>query len=152
MAATIKQKGEEMITLKKLEEEANKQLVGIKIIAIIGMIIWFIFWIQAVVGSISMAISYDPIEGLSMFLTLTLLFGGLISINIFGLVGIIKRRPSAIPLCRAILWINAGLIWLIMLWPRLNKPLLKWYLNYGSIDIKEAEKEIVKQYPGGKNY
>ena len=150
MAATIKQKGGEMITLEKLEEEAKKQLVGIQIIAIIGMALWFIFWIGGIYAAFDEAYYYGAGSGFGLFLSNLILFGGLTSINIFGLVGIIKRRPSAIPLCRAILWINAGLIFLIILWPRLNKPLVKWYLNYGSIDIKEAEKEIAKQHPGDK--
>ena len=144
MAKIIEQRRKEIITLEKLEEKANNQLVGIKIIAIIGMIVWVTSWIVAVVNSISTAIGYDPIEGLGMFLTSTLPFGGFMSLNLMGFLGLLRRKAYAIPICRAVLLINSGLIFLIILWPRLNKPLVKWYLNYGSIDIKEAEKEIVK--------
>ena len=129
---------------QELEKEAAKQLVGIQIIAILGICLWFVLWISAIFNSIDTAINYDPIEGLSMFLILTLLFGGLLFLNLMGILGVVRRKAYAIPICRAVLLMNAGLIFLIMLWPRLNKPLVKWYLNYGSIDIKEVEKEIVK--------
>ena len=130
------------IEVEELEKEAKSQLAGLKILTTIGTIGGVIIWFWALITySISISVSRDPTEGVGMFLTL-LLFAGFTYLNLMGLMGLLRRKAYAIPICRAILWVNGALIILIVLWPRLNKPLVKWYLNYGSVDIKEAEKEV----------
>lgn len=126
-------KGGEESSNKDLENEARRQLVGIKIVTIFGIILWGSFWLAGTIDSISAGGG----EGIFSFFIYTLLFGGILTIHIFGLIGLIKRKAYAIPLSRANLIFSGGIIIWIILWGRLNMPTVKFYLNYKEFDSPE---------------
>ncbi len=116
-------------------KDAKRQLVGITIITILGILIYGAIWIASVADSIMFG-------EIGYFFAYTLLFGGILAIHIMGLIGLVKRKRYAVVLSRIVLVLSGGLIWLIMLWPRLSNPIVHAYLNYkpekypkGVIDI-----------------
>ena len=116
-------------------QEAKRQLVGITIITVLGILIYGAIWIASVADSIIFG-------ELGYLFAYTLLFGGILAIHIMGLIGLIKRKKYAVILSRIVLVLSGGLIWLIMLWSRLSNPIVQEYLNYklekypnGVIDI-----------------
>ena len=103
-------------------KEAKRQLVGITIITILGILIYGAIWIASVADSIIFG-------EIGYFFAYTLLFGGILAIHIMGLIGLIKRKRYAVVLSRIVLVLSGGLIWLIMLWPRLSNPIVHAYLT-----------------------
>lgn len=115
------------------ENEAKSQLVGIKIITIIGIVQWCSLWLVYSIVSVNIG----SFEGIFSFFMVTLFFGGISIMHIFGLIGLIKRKAYTIPLSRANLIFSGGIIFWIILWGRLNLSIVKSYLNYGEDDLGE---------------
>ena len=117
------------------EVEAKKQLVGITIITILGILIYGAIWIASVVDSIIFG-------EIGYFFAYTILFGGILAIHVMGLIGLMKRKRYAVVLSRIVLVLSGGLIWLIMLWPRLSNPIVHTYLNYKPVKYPKGVIDI----------
>jgi hypothetical protein len=81
-----------------------------------------------------------PLSITSMFLisfiSYIFIFSLFIVLYTISLVGIIKRRPFAVPFTRGMLIVTMlgfpiGTIIGVVLWRRINNPVAKKYLNYG---------------------
>lgn len=129
----------------KTENEARKQLVGVKITVILSIAVYFITWIYGLWVAVDEAYS-NVVSGLYFFTVYTVFFVGFLVLSIIGLVGLIRRKSYSIPVNRAVLIIFAipiysffiGLILLFVFWPRLKKPIVKEYLNYGKKSLEET--------------
>jgi hypothetical protein len=133
--------------------EADKQLYGIKVIAILSIILYSIFLLYG----LSNYDLYDPYYAFGIAFLNLIFFGGFIFLSSIGLFGLNRRRSYAIPVCRAILilfafWtglIPIGIIILAIFWSRLKNPSVKKYLNYG-IEENYNNKEPINNNKTGQ--
>jgi len=122
--------------------EANKQLVGIRIIIILSIILYSIIWISGMFRACDETYYYGAGSGFGVFMLFTIFFGGFLTLSIIGLIGLNQRKTYAIPVNRAVLilfsfwtgFIPVGLILILVFWSRFKDPLVKRYLNYGYSD------------------
>ncbi len=122
-------------------EEGRRQLGGIKgwfWFVIIILALYLIVFIPLMIASPE--VTGTPLTAGSVaqsIIILVLMFGIWIALYLIPLIGLIKRKPFSVPFTRAMLVITMfgfpiGTIIGAMLWKRINHPLAKKYLNYGT--------------------
>ncbi len=124
-----------------IEKEALKQLTGIKIIIILSLVVFCIYWLNGILISCEESYYYGAASGFGVFMIFTVIFGGLVFLSAIGLMGLNKKRAYAVPVGRAILilfsiftgFIPVGIIVLVLFWGRFKIPLVKKHLNYQKI-------------------
>ena len=142
----IKVSAETIALTPEQETEVGKKLVsGIKVFYWVVVIILGITLIAVIINdsriigeSESIAISMST--GGLIFLRIIwgiFLFGVMMALYIIPLVGINKRRAYSVPFTRAMLVLTmfgfpVGTIIGVVLWKRINHPLAKKYLHYGT--------------------
>jgi len=123
-------------------EEGRKQLGGVKVLywfVIVVLALCLIIFIPVIITSPQlMEGTYTGVNVVQSIMVLIFVFGICIAICVIPLVGIIKRKPFVVPYTRVILIITMivffplGTIIGATLWKRINHPLAKKYLNYGT--------------------
>jgi len=139
------------------ERIGRKKIVGLKVIAILSIILYALVLPSGIFTSFYGAYYYGAGSGLAIFLIYLTFFGGFIVLSIIGLFGFNARKSYAIPVNRAVLilfsfWtgiIPIGLILLLIFWPRLKDIDVKIYLNYpgctsGDIFTQHYKEQINK--------
>lgn len=120
------------------EEIGKKKIVGLRIIAILSIILYSLVLLYGISSSFEEVYNSGVDFALSIFFLYLIFFGGFLALSIIGLIGLNARRSYAIPVNRAVLilfsfWVGIipiGLILLIIFWPRLKDSDVKEYLNY----------------------
>jgi len=117
--------------------EAQKQLVGIKILICINIAVSAIYYLFSIISFISVFIDFKNYESdlISVFLGI-IIFGGILAFFVITLIGLnkgyrysmITARISLILWCFSILGL---LMVLLIFWKRLNLPVVQQYLHYG---------------------
>jgi len=122
-------------------EEGRKQLGGVKVLywfVIVVLALYLIIMIPLTIASPHlMEGTYTAGNIAQSIMVLIFVFGIGMALYIIPLVGIIKRKPFSVPFTRVILIITMfgfplGTIIGAALWKRINHPLAKKYLNYGT--------------------
>ena len=119
--------------------EGIRQLSGMKVFYWFVVIVISIYLVASIVliAASSETITLEYGFGIVRYLlTAIFVFGIIVAFYIIPLVGIIKRKPFAVPFTRFILVITIfgfpiGTIIGATLWKRINHPLAKKYLHYG---------------------
>ena len=120
-------------------EEGRRQLGGVKVF------LWCEI-VSSAMGIFFISTKGDPEETLSAMVV----FGFFMAIFIIALRGIINRRPYSVPFIRFLLIpmfvaFPIGTIIGAVLWKRINHPLAKRYLNYGTWYERNEEEKIEKE-------
>lgn len=122
-------------------EEGRMQLGGVKAyywFVIVVLALYMIVFIPLIIISPETVRGmYTVVNIIQYMLILIFSFGIWMALYIIPLVGIIKRKPFSVPYTRVILIITMfgfpiGTIIGATLWKRINHPLAKKYLNYGT--------------------
>jgi len=122
-------------------EEGKRQLGGVKAyywFVIVVLTLYMIVFIPLIIISPETVRGiYTVVNIIQYILILIFIFGIWMALYIIPLVGIIKRKPFSVPYTRVILIITMfgfpiGTIIGATLWKRINHPLAKKYLNYGT--------------------
>ncbi len=145
------------------EEIGRKKIVGLRVIAILSIILYSLILLSGIFSSFDEAYYYGVDSGLGVFFIYLIFFGGFIALSTIGLIGFNTKRSYAIPVNRAVLilfsfWIGIipiGLILLLIFWSRLKDNDVKTYLNYpGFLYSSQIKKNnyLVPQDEKQKNY
>jgi len=122
-------------------EEGRMQLGGVKAyywFVIVVLALYMIVFIPLIIISPETVRGmYTVVNIIQYMLILIFSFGIWMALYIIPLVGIFKRKPFSVPYTRVILIITMfgfpiGTIIGATLWKRINHPLAKKYLNYGT--------------------
>ena len=121
-------------------EEGRRQLSGIKVwywFVIIVLTFYFIVLVPLMITSPDLVGGVYTVGFVTQYMMIMIfVFGIWMALYIVPLVGLIKRKPFAVPFTRVMLIITMfgfpiGTIIGAVLWQRINHPLAKKYLNYG---------------------
>ncbi|MBM3702915.1 MAG: zinc ribbon domain-containing protein [Actinobacteria bacterium] len=122
-------------------EEGRRQLGGIKAwfwVAVVVLAIYLVVFIPIIATSPQVTGAILPAGNIALSITvLIFVFGIWIALYLIPLIGLIKRKSFSVPFTRAMLVITMlgfpiGTIIGAVLWKRINHPLAKKYLNYGT--------------------